>query len=121
MNWDELYAMVESGLVEIGSHTCHHTRLNDATSDQDIEREVLESQRLLQERLGRSVRLFCYPNGDVSLKSLDWVQQYYDAAVTTSCGINTSATDIHQLMRISIHEDISYYQQIFFSRLSSWI
>lgn len=121
IDWEELYAMVESGLVEIGSHTCHHTRLNDAINEQVTTREVVESQKLLQERLGRPVRLFCYPNGDVSFRALDLVQQHYDAAVTTRRGINTPVTPIHQLMRISIHEDISHCQPNFLTRLSGWI
>lgn len=121
MDWEELCAMVESGLVEIGSHTCHHMRLNDATNDQDTTREVVESQGLLQERLNRPVRLFCYPNGDVSLRALDLVQQHYDAAVTTRRGINTPAIPIHQLMRIGIHEDISRCQPDFLTRLSGWV
>lgn len=121
MNWDELHMMVESGLVEIGSHTCHHIRLNDATSTQDIAREVVDSKNLLQERLGRPVQLFCYPNGDVSWKALGLVQQHYDMAVTTQKGINTRATPIHQLVRIGLHEDISCRQYDFFARLSGWV
>lgn len=121
MNWNELRIMVESGLVDIGSHTCHHTRLNDATSDQDTVREVLDSKNLLQERLGRPVRLFCYPNGDISSKASCLVQQHYKAAVTTQRGINTSATPVHQIVRIGMHEDISYCQHNFFACLSGWV
>lgn len=121
LNWDELCAMVESGLVEVGSHTCHHTRLNDAISARDTHREVVDSQRLLQERLGLPVRLFCYPNGDFSPSALGLVRQHYDAAVTTRRGINTSATPIHQLSRIGMHEDLSCCQRDFFARLSGWV
>lgn len=120
LNWDEICTMVESRLVEIGSHTCHHIRLNDAISARDTDREVVESQRLLQERLGHPVRLFCYPNGNISPRALGLVQQHYDAAVTTQRGINSSANPIHQLARIGIHEDISRCQSDFFARLSGW-
>lgn len=121
LNWDELRSMVESQLIEIGSHTCHHIRLNGAIDDQDTIREVVNSQSLLQERLDRPVRLFCYPNGDISLSALGLVQQHYDAAVTTRRGINSHTTSVHQLLRIGIHEDICRCQHDFLARLSGWI
>jgi peptidoglycan/xylan/chitin deacetylase (PgdA/CDA1 family) len=121
LNWDELRAMAQSGLVEVGSHTCRHVRLNDAMSAEQTTHEILDSQRLLQEQLDRPVRLFCYPNGDVTPAGLDLVRKHYDGAVTTQMGINTPDTSPYQLMRTAIHEDISARRSAFFARLSGWL
>lgn len=121
MNWEELTTMIGSGLVDVGSHTCHHTRLTNSTPVETTCREILESKRLLEDRLGRPVRLFCYPNGDVSKKGHDLVREHYDAAVTTRRFINTLATPRFGLGRIGLHEDISRQETAFFARLSGWL
>jgi peptidoglycan/xylan/chitin deacetylase (PgdA/CDA1 family) len=121
LDWDELRAMAQSGLVEVGSHTCHHARLNDSMSAEQTTHEILDSQRLLQERLDRPIRLFCFPNGDVTPGGLDLVRKHYDGAVTTQMGINTPDTSPYHLMRTAIHEDISARRSAFFARLSGWL
>jgi peptidoglycan/xylan/chitin deacetylase (PgdA/CDA1 family) len=121
LDWDELRAMTQSGLVEVGSHTCHHARLNDSMSAEQTTHEILDSQRLLQEQLDCPIRLFCYPNGDVTARGLDLVRKHYDGAVTTRLGLNTPDTSLYQLMRTAIHEDISARWSAFFARLSGWL
>jgi peptidoglycan/xylan/chitin deacetylase (PgdA/CDA1 family) len=121
LDWDELRAMVATGLVDVGSHTCRHTRLNGTISPEATAAEVLDSQRLLQEQLDRPIRLFCFPNGDVTPGGLDLVRRHYDGAVTTQMGINTPHTSPYQLMRTAIHEDISARRSAFFARLSGWL
>jgi peptidoglycan/xylan/chitin deacetylase (PgdA/CDA1 family) len=121
LDWDELRAMVATGLVDVGSHTCRHARLNGTMSPEATAAEVLDSQRLLQERLDRPIRLFCFPNGDVTPGGLDLVRKHYDGAVTTQMGINTPDTSPYELMRTAIHEDISARRSAFFARLSGWL
>jgi peptidoglycan/xylan/chitin deacetylase (PgdA/CDA1 family) len=121
MNWDELHTLVESGLVEAGSHTCHHRRLNDSLDILEATREIRESQALLQGRLGKPITLFCYPNGDYSREVHRLVRRHYQAAVTTQRGINQENTASHQLHRIGIHEDVSNHSTGFLSRLSAWL
>lgn len=121
LSWDELRELADSGLVEVGSHTCWHTRLNGETSFETTAREIRESQALLEKHLERAVRLFCYPNGDSSPDAAELVRQHYDAAVTTQRGINTAATPRHALMRIGVHEDVSATRRDFFARLSGWV
>ena len=62
MNWDQINEMKASGLVSFGSHTLSHRRLR-SLSDEEIAREITESKRLLQEKLGAPVTAFCYPYG----------------------------------------------------------
>jgi peptidoglycan/xylan/chitin deacetylase (PgdA/CDA1 family) len=121
MDWQQLNEMVDSGLVEVGSHTCRHTRLNVGCPTGVIAKEVLDSQDRLERMLNRRVRLFCYPNGDASPDALSLVASNYDAAVTTRVGINSAGTPRHELRRIRLHEDVSGQPHSFFARLSTWI
>jgi peptidoglycan/xylan/chitin deacetylase (PgdA/CDA1 family) len=61
MSWANLEECVVAGL-EIGSHTLNHIPLNAASLDR-VKYEVLESQRILQDRLKVEVRHFAYPYG----------------------------------------------------------
>ncbi len=121
VNWQQLKEMSDSGLVEIGSHTCNHTRLQDNLDHQIIESEIAASQLRLQEELNQPIDLFCYPNGDVSPAALAAVRKHYKAAVTTQRGINSGANnDHHQLLRIGVHQDISNTSNRFQARLANW-
>lgn len=122
LNWEELDKMCQTGLVQIGSHTRYHTRLNGALSPETTAHEIIDSQKLLQDRLGRPVRLFCYPNGEWTSYAATLVRQYYDGAVTTRSGINTpGGLSCYELMRTAVHEDISNRQSGLFARLSGWL
>lgn len=121
MNWEELQQMQTSGLIEIGSHTCHHTRLVEGLPENILYAEIVESRKQLEDRLGKPVTLFCYPNGDVSSAAARLVAQHYSAAVTTQFGINSPRALAHQLQRIGIHDDISNTPTRFRARLSGWV
>lgn len=62
MSWEQINEMQDSGLVSFGSHTLSHRRLRSLT-DEEIVREITESKRVLEEKLGRPVTAFCYPFG----------------------------------------------------------
>lgn len=120
MSWEQLRAMRDSGVVEIGSHTCNHTRLIDGLQSSTLLEEVVKSRLILQENLGGSIDLFCYPNGDVSSAATRLVRENYLAAVTTSPGINRKSSDLHLLSRVGVHEDVSATDMEFRARLSGW-
>ena len=118
MNWNQLRELQDSGLVEIGSHTCNHLRLNDRLDAAVAEEEVIRSKQVIDENLGVQTRLFCYPNGDTSPLTQTLVTQHYQGAVITHKGINNIHTSAHALQRIGIHEDISNTRIMFEARLS---
>jgi peptidoglycan/xylan/chitin deacetylase (PgdA/CDA1 family) len=121
VNWDQLRAMQNTGLVEIGSHTCHHFRLTEQLPADILEQEIVESRKELERQLEKPVSLFCYPNGDASAQAIKLVQQHYTAAVTTRRGINSMSTSPHQLLRIGVHEQISNTSLKFRAKLSGWL
>jgi peptidoglycan/xylan/chitin deacetylase (PgdA/CDA1 family) len=100
MNWNDLRSL-DCNLITVGSHTLSHPILTKL-SGQEIEAEILESRRCLEQRLERKVDLFCYPNGAYDRRAYQLVQKTYRAAVTTETGVidGTDGLDVHRLPRI---------------------
>ena len=58
MSWENVSEMIDSGLIDVGSHTCHHLRLNAQIANPVIEKEIIESKRKIEEKTGVSVKTF---------------------------------------------------------------
>ncbi|MCS7224114.1 MAG: polysaccharide deacetylase family protein [Armatimonadetes bacterium] len=90
LSWDDLKEMVKSGLVEIGSHSVSHTypfpllkRFGRKAFKVKMEREVFESRKILEERIGEPVSGFAYPGGQVDKTLENLVKEAgYSWAVT---------------------------------------
>lgn len=84
MNAEELCRLASSPLVDIGSHTHHHSDMSQATAEEAY-REMVSSKQALEDLLGQSVDTFAYPRCVYSPACPDAAQRAgYVAAVT--CG-----------------------------------
>lgn len=74
--------------VEFGSHTISHPWL-PSLSDCDLRREVCDSKKLLEDKLGSAVRAFAYPFGGIDQRVRGAVAEAgYEMAFTTMPGLN---------------------------------
>jgi peptidoglycan/xylan/chitin deacetylase (PgdA/CDA1 family) len=63
LTWSELAELVETGLVEVGSHSKSHAHL-PALSDQALREELAGSRAAIEENLGRPAHYLAYPFGE---------------------------------------------------------
>lgn len=64
LGWDDVLAMRGEG-VHFGSHGKSHVQLGKVDGE-ELRSEIVDSKRLLEERLGDEVTLFSYPYGSCS-------------------------------------------------------
>lgn len=101
LDWREVKAMQERG-IEFGSHTITHPMLSHVSPDV-ARREIGESKRMLEDRLGTAVPYFCYPRGDLNEAVKRIVREEgYRAACSTLPGLNRTGTDLFELRRTYI-------------------
>ncbi|MGB8129186.1 MAG: polysaccharide deacetylase family protein [Candidatus Angelobacter sp.] len=104
MTWDQI-AELHDGGVTFGSHTSTHEILTMVPAAQ-AQREIVESRRSIQQKLGSSCHLFSYPNGDYSEHVRDLVAQagYQFAFLNQEPGIWTSDCDPFLIPRVNVCE-----------------
>lgn len=91
MTWDQIRQLRSDGF-EIGPHTVTHPILSRCTTEQ-VEQEVLESKRRVEQELGQSVLHFAHPNGQPS----DWNPAVMD--IIRRAGFKTCSTTIGRRTR----------------------
>ena len=122
LTWEQIHSMTPR-LITIGSHTVSHRYLPDLPFE-EIRRELTESKKILQEKLNRNIRFFCYPVGGFNASIREMVKEAgYEAAFTTNRGRNFRQKDLFALKRVKMTEDsvkpiaitakLSGYYQIF--------
>jgi peptidoglycan/xylan/chitin deacetylase (PgdA/CDA1 family) len=102
MDWEALLDL-DPAIVEIGSHTCTHPILSHCGPEQ-LDHEVGGSKRIIEARLGREVRAFCYPNGqwpDVNDQVMAAARNAgYESAVMACGTLVSKGADVFALERL---------------------
>jgi peptidoglycan/xylan/chitin deacetylase (PgdA/CDA1 family) len=99
MTWFELTNI--GSLITIGAHTNSHPILTSLNDEQLLD-EINNSRSKLEERTGRKVEHFCYPNGVYNKKIEDIISRHFKSAVTTEERLVRQGQNIFQLPRIPI-------------------
>ncbi len=106
LTWEQTAEMAASGLVEIGSHTLTHPDLR-RLPEGELCRELGDSKRQLEDRLGRPVESFCYPRGLRSPRVEREVTRHYRAAVVRGGRAVWPGTSPYRLERVPIRRDMN--------------
>lgn len=112
LDWNELRTFANAG-IEIGGHSVSHPYL-PRLDIQDATREIVESQREIQEQVGCAVKSFAYPYGAISREVEKIVAQYYKAGFGTRLGFAAASSRCAAFERI----DAFYLRDPFFSNRS---
>ena len=105
LTWDQVRAMRRAGM-EFGAHTVTHPILSRLDGKDALVHEISGSKRRIEQELGQTVDIFCYPNGrfiDIGDQAMRVVAESgFRAAVTTESGRNRPGIDPLLLRRISV-------------------
>jgi peptidoglycan/xylan/chitin deacetylase (PgdA/CDA1 family) len=82
LTWELIKELSKDPLVTIGSHTVNHFPLDSLTADNSAY-EMTESKRIIESRIGKEVRHFCYPLGSHGIKEIEILKKSSYATATT--------------------------------------
>jgi peptidoglycan/xylan/chitin deacetylase (PgdA/CDA1 family) len=109
LTWDQIRAMCRAG-VSFGSHTMTHPVVSQLTEAQ-LESELAESKRLLEQRIASPIRHFAFPFGqprDCGKAALPVLARLgYRSAATTVEGTNAPGDDLYALRRTQVGNERS--------------
>ncbi len=102
LNWGQVKEMSDSGIISIGSHTITHAYL-PGMSDDRLDVEIVDSKRVIEERIGKPATEFSYPLGgfDQYIKN-KVISAGYRVAAATNPGKDYPAHDIFAMKRVRI-------------------
>jgi len=118
---EELRALAQGGLVEVGAHTLTHPVLSLAPPAVQRQ-EIAGSKRLLEDKLGFPVTSFAYPFGGRADYGADTVKIVKNAGFDCACsnfeGPVTLLTDPYQLPRFLVRD---WDGDLFARHLEVWL
>jgi len=111
LSWDEIRAMQDSGIIMIGSHTLdHYPYLPEIKTEEELRRQIFDSKKILEAKLGSQIDLFSYPAGRFNPHVRDLVRQAgYTFAVATGLGKSFSNQDLYLIKRVRVGERDSLF------------
>jgi peptidoglycan/xylan/chitin deacetylase (PgdA/CDA1 family) len=103
MTWHQVREMSQDG-INFGAHTVTHPLLT-FEEDATVEGELRQSKQTIEEKLGKRVRAFAYPNGNWDKRIRRWVEQVgFECAFDTRSGQYRRGQDRYTIRRILLHE-----------------
>lgn len=102
MNSQEVKEMHDSGLVEFGGHTLTHPSL-PLLRDEELEKEILQNKKELEEIVGEEVISFAYPYGHQTIRVQEMTKKAgYKFAVSTDSGTGRISDNFFDIRRTAI-------------------
>jgi peptidoglycan/xylan/chitin deacetylase (PgdA/CDA1 family)/predicted ATP-grasp superfamily ATP-dependent carboligase len=102
IGWDDIVALDREGTLRFEAHSVSHPNLAILPVD-EAAAEIRDSKLALEARLGRKVRVFCYPGGIFTAREEALVADAgFEVAVSCDPGLNLSGGDRFALFRQSV-------------------
>ena len=95
VSWEELGELARLG-YRIGSHTMNHARLSKIISQKELEREIIGSAEMIEDKLQIKVDSLAYPFGDsgsINERALTIIKKRYKRCFTGVRGNNVRTAD----------------------------
>ncbi len=100
LNWSQIQEMQDSGLVRIGSHSIGPDPLYKMKTEVELRRQIFDSKKILEKKLGSEVLVFSYPEGMFDQHMKELVREAgYKMAVATKPGEKFANDDLFALKR----------------------
>jgi len=110
ISWKQIQEMLNSGLIEIGSHTKSHFDLT-IISPKKRHEEIFDSRNIISKYTGKPVIAFAYPAGKYNYAVVkDTGVAGYKFAVTTKPGYAKAKQGLLTLHRVRINGNLSLRQ-----------
>ena len=82
LNNSDIFEWINNGML-IGSHTHNHYDLTKLNFD-ELEKEILTSKNILEDKFSTPISDFCYPFGKINSNAYFQVKNFYKNAYTTN-------------------------------------
>jgi peptidoglycan/xylan/chitin deacetylase (PgdA/CDA1 family) len=109
MDWDDIAELSRDGSVEIGAHSVNHEILPNLPPEM-MEKEILDSKEITEQRIGRRVVSFAYPNGSYDRRVRSTASANFECALTSEEGLNRAGDDVYRLKRFNIYNDMRLWE-----------
>lgn len=107
LTWEELQYLVDKG-IEIGNHSHNHSYFLDFPSNvylDSFRMDVMNAQKLLEDSLSISPKLFAYPYGEYDIRMQEVIKEMgFHAAVAQNSGVVLEGQDMFALPRFPISD-----------------
>ncbi|MDE0118752.1 MAG: polysaccharide deacetylase family protein [Bdellovibrionales bacterium] len=129
MSWDDLKAIVQSGLGELAAHSHTHGHLVQDMNSEQRTRDILVSVERIFQNTSTMPRFFSYPFGEVSNNLIEEVKNmnqvllgkpfYFEAAFSTQSGPVGCSSNLFSLPRFAINEKYGLIDDLFKIKVNS--
>jgi len=110
LNWLQIQEMYRSRLIDFQPHTVSHQRL-DKVDFKKADEEIVESKKIIKERLNKKCYFFAYPRGCYNQQIIEILKNNgFKAARTLETGKIKKGDNPFKLKRISVNSTTSFIQ-----------
>lgn len=121
LSWSKIAELHRCG-IRFGAHTVTHPRLPELAW-KDAAREILDSKKQIEDRIGAAVTTFAYPYGEESPRLRTLVAEHFAAGCSTRLGQLRFDSPKESLERIDTYylANLFWYRHLFHRRTSSYL